>query len=101
MQVDPLAQLVHPLYPMPPHCPYLATVQPEGLVGWLPEEADEVLLLLVVATTVEVLRVVATTVEEVGRVEVVGWEDGGVEPVEPPLPLPEPLQVNTSGPGTV
>lgn len=83
---------------MPPHCPYLATVQPEGLVGWLPEEeADEVvlLLLLVVVTTVEVLRVVATTVEEVGRVvEVVGW-DGGVEPE------PEPLQVNTSGPGTV
>lgn len=28
MQVDPAAQTVGPVYPIPPHCPYFATVAP-------------------------------------------------------------------------
>ena len=44
MQVDPEAQVVGPVYPVPPHCPHLATV-PVGvdeLVGVdPPTEEDE------------------------------------------------------------
>lgn len=68
MQVLPLAQTVDPVYPIPPHCPYLGTVP----------EAEE--LVVVGAVVVEAFVVGAMVVEDVDFVVVV------------PLPVPlEPL----------
>lgn len=71
VQVLPATQAVGPLYPIPPHCPYLATVPPVGgVVGW---------------------EVGVTTAVEVGD----GWVGSvgcGSEPPDPP---------QTGGPGTM
>ncbi len=57
MQLDPAAQLLHPVYVCPSHCPYLAT---EQLVG----EVGAVVVVFVVVPTVVV--------------EVDGFEAGGM-----------------------
>jgi len=75
--VLPAAQIVDPVHPAPPHCPYLGTVAPVGAVT-----------AVVVATTD--FEVVATTTLE----ELTAVETGLGEP-----PADCPLQ--TAGPGTV
>jgi hypothetical protein len=82
VHVDPDAQLVHPVYPLPPHWPYLATEQEAGVEV---VAALLVVLVLVVAALVEVVSVVAG-----------GW--AVVVGVEPPPLAP---QVKTAGPGMV
>lgn len=68
VHVFPLAQALQPLYPVPPHWAYCATVQPVGLV------VGEVVVLVLVE--VEVVEVV----EAVEVVEVVEVVDVVVEP---------------------
>jgi hypothetical protein len=79
LQVDPAAQVVQPVYPLPPHWPHLATVQPPVEAGVEAEDVEDV------------VRVDVTSVVVAGVLLLTGG--GGFEP--------PPLQLKTSGPGTV
>lgn len=83
MQVLPETQVVEPLYPIPPHWPYLATGVP-------PEDADvAAAVLLVLAVVVEVFNVVELA-------EALTDEEDLAEVV---VALPDPPVVTTTPPG--
>lgn len=88
----PLAQVVHPVHPVPPHWTYLATEQPPGAGAAVVVVALEVVGVVVPAFVVEVDSVVglAVVVMVVPAFDVVGAE-----------PPPEVPQEKTAGPGTV
>lgn len=80
---------MHPVQPMPPHCPYLATEQP-------PEGGADVVV--VAGLVVEVVSVVGLAVVVAGLEVVVVPALVVVVGLGPPALLP---QLHTAGPGTV